>query len=194
MIEHGPKTALIVVDMQNDFADPKGSLFVEGGDHLVGAVNAEIIRATAAGSFVAYTQDWHPPSTPHFETDGGIWPVHCVGDTWGSDFHPRLIVAGPSIRKGTSGEDGYSGFSVRDPQSGASSPTELAAILLERSIQSIVTIGLALDYCVGATAEDSNAAGFDTLLPLALTAAVEMSPGDGAAMVERLRAIGVEVG
>ena len=67
------------------------------------------------GSPVAYTADWHPESTPHFQKDGGIWPVHCVGDTWGAEFHPDLVVDGPVIRKGTNGEDGYSGFTMQDP-------------------------------------------------------------------------------
>ena len=53
--------------------------------------------ALAAGSFVVYTQDWHPESTPHFAKDGGIWPVHCVRDTWGSEAHPDLVVEGQVI-------------------------------------------------------------------------------------------------
>ena len=64
---------------------------------------------------VVYTQDWHPPSTPHFAKDGGIWPVHCVADSWGAELHPRLRVAGPVVHKGVSGEDGYSGFTMPRP-------------------------------------------------------------------------------
>lgn len=103
MTTFGEKTALIVVDMQNDFADPAGSLSVVGGEALVGAINGEIIRAAAGGALVVYTQDWHPKATPHFAKDGGRWPVHCVADTWGAEFHPRLIVAGSTVRKGTNG-------------------------------------------------------------------------------------------
>ena len=84
-----------------------------------------------AGSPVVYTQDWHPPSTPHFAKDGGIWPVHCVADTWGAQLHPDLVVRGPVVRKGTGGEDGYSGFSMRDPETGETSPTELDGLLRE---------------------------------------------------------------
>ena len=73
-----PHTALLVVDVQNDFADPDGSLYVAGGEQLVDVVNAEIVRAVDAGSSVLYTQDWHPPDTPHFAKDGGVWPGHCV--------------------------------------------------------------------------------------------------------------------
>ena len=75
--EYDASTALVVVDMQNDFAHPDGSLYVGGGEDVVHAVNREIEKAEAADALVVYTQDWHPPVTPHFEKDGGIWPVHC---------------------------------------------------------------------------------------------------------------------
>jgi nicotinamidase/pyrazinamidase len=186
MLNYDATTALIVVDMQNDFADSGGSLFVSEGDTIVGPINLEIIRAASAGAFVVYTQDWHPPDTPHFEKDGGIWPVHCVAGSWGAELHPRLVVAGPTVRKGTNGEDGYSGFTMRDPVSGGTSPTPLAGLLQERAVASTVVIGLALDYCVGATAQDSAAGGLDTTVSLRHTAAVDLNPGDGDRMVATL--------
>ena len=115
VMSYGPGTALIVVDMQNDFADPGGSLYVEGGSDVVSVVNTEIAAARAAGSPV-YTRDWHPPTTPHFEKDGGIWPVHCVMDTWGAAFHPDLVIAGPVINKGSNGEDDYRGSPCEIPR------------------------------------------------------------------------------
>src|SRR6202008_4385328 len=120
-------TALIVVDVQNDFADPAGSLSVKGGDAIIPTINSEIAMATAAGALVVATQDWHPESTPHFAKDGGIWPVHCVADTWGSELHPdlRLPDGAGIVRKGTNGEDGYSGFTMRDPVTGETTPTGL---------------------------------------------------------------------
>src|SRR6476659_821806 len=111
---YGPQTALVVVDVQNDFADPSGSLFVKGAAEILPLVNSEAKLATEAGAFVVYTQDWHPESTPHFAKDGGVWPVHCVGGSWGAEFHPALSVMGPSIHKGANGEDGYSAFSMKD--------------------------------------------------------------------------------
>ena len=81
------RTALVVVDVQNDFASPDGSLYVKGGEKVVPVVNEAIKEARAAGAAVVYTQDWHPSSTPHFQKDGGIWPVHCVQGTWGAEFH-----------------------------------------------------------------------------------------------------------
>src|SRR5881398_3476495 len=94
-----PHTALVVADVQNDFADPGGSLYVDGGETTIPAINALIDNALRAGAFVAYTQDWHPEHTPHFATEGGIWPVHCVHDTWGAAFHPDLRVKGEVVRK-----------------------------------------------------------------------------------------------
>jgi nicotinamidase/pyrazinamidase len=187
-------TALIVVDMQNDFANPGGSLFVTGGDEIVSTINHEIIRAASAGAYVVYTQDWHPAATSHFQKDGGIWPVHCVGESWGAELHPRLIVAGPTVRKGTNGEDGYSGFTMRDPDTGTETPTELTGLLHGIGIASTVVVGLALDYCVGATALDAAAAGFRTRVPLGYTAAVELNSGDGERVIAALHRAGVEVG
>jgi nicotinamidase/pyrazinamidase len=191
MTTYAPTTALVVVDCQNDFADPAGSLYVQGGEAVVAACNAEIIRATAAGAFVVYTQDWHPEATPHFQKDGGIWPVHCVADTWGSRFHPRLIVAGPSVKKGSNGEDGYSGFTMRDPISGETRPTELAGMLDRAGVDRIVVVGLALDYCVKATALDAAGLGYRTTTVVSATAAVDLSPGDGARSWDELEAAGV---
>src|SRR5207245_404945 len=79
-----------VVDVQNDFADPSGNLYVQDGERVVDVVNGEVERAREAGALVVYTQDWHPAHTPHFQPDGGTWPVHCVGGTWGSELHPGL--------------------------------------------------------------------------------------------------------
>lgn len=192
MNRYDRETALIVVDMQNDFADPNGSLYVDGGENIVEKVNTEIGQALNDGAFVVYTQDWHPESTPHFAKDGGIWPVHCVKGTWGAEFHPVLELEGPVVRKGSNGEDGYSGFTMRDPKSAEEIPTNLRELLEERDISKVVVAGLALDYCVKATALDATV-GYDvTLLPDA-TASVDLNEGDGARALEELRAARVEI-
>src|SRR6185312_13823766 len=113
--------------------------------------NDEVRAARDAGGTVVYTQDWHPESTPHFAKDGGIWPVHCVANTWGAELHPDLLVDGPTWRKGRNGEDGYSGFSMRDPVSGAEVSTPLEGMLRELGVRQVVICGLATDYCVNAT-------------------------------------------
>jgi nicotinamidase/pyrazinamidase len=189
----GGAEALIVVDMQNDFADPKGSLYVNGADRVIANVNREILKATAEGRFVVYTQDWHPETTPHFQKDGGVWPVHCVAESWGADFHPRVVVAGPSVHKGVDGNDGYSGFTTRDPQTGEQSSTELHDLLRERGVSSVRVCGLALDYCVKETAADAVRLGYDVTVVTDATAPVEVNPGDGEAAAEELAAAGVEL-
>jgi len=182
------RTALVVVDVQNDFADPAGSLSVARAEEIVPRINEAVHEARRAGSTVVYTQDWHPEVTPHFAKDGGIWPVHCVADTWGAEFHPSLDVAAeaPRIRKGTNGEDGYSGFTMRDPVSGATQPTELDGLLRERGISRIVVCGLATDYCVNATALDAIALGYEAFFLDDAVAAVDLQPGDGERATEAM--------
>jgi nicotinamidase/pyrazinamidase len=192
MITYDERTALVVVDVQNDFADPNGSLFVPGGDAVIPKVNIEVMRAGSAGALVVYTQDWHPETTPHFEKDGGPWPVHCVQDTWGAELHPRLEVAGPVVRKGSNGEDGYSGFTMRDPETGEETPTPLRGLLEEREVERVVVVGLALDVCVKATALDA-AGDFATSVVLGATAPVELQPGDGTRAIEELEAALVQI-
>ena len=189
-VTYDPRTALIVVDVQNDFADPAGSLYVQGGEHVVPLINAEVARARAAGSFVVYTRDWHPGTTPHFAKDGGIWPVHCVMDTWGAGFHPDLLVDGPEVKKGSRGEDGYSGFSMRDPETNEVMPTGLEALLRERDIARLIVAGLATDYCVKATALDGLALGFEVGLLTRAVRSVDLEPGDGARALEEVVAAG----
>ena len=186
-------TALVVVDLQNDFADPAGSLSVARGAAVLPAVNAAVRDALAAGALIVATQDWHPESTPHFQKDGGIWPVHCVAGTWGAELHPdlRLPPATPRVRKGANGEDGYSGFAMRDSQTGREAPTELEGLLRARQVERVVVCGLATDYCVRATALDAARLGFETSVLSGAVAAVDLEPGDGARALDEMRDAGV---
>ncbi len=193
MLRYGPTTALVVVDVQNDFADPAGSLSVTAGTAIIPRINGEIAMAMSAGGLVVFTQDWHPESTPHFAKDGGPWPVHCVADTWGAALHPDLTAPddAPRIRKGANGEDGYSGFTMRDPTTGEQIPTELEQLLRDRAIERVVVVGLATDYCVKATALDAARLGFETKLLTDAIAAVDLEPGDGARAIDEMTAAGV---
>jgi nicotinamidase/pyrazinamidase len=188
---YDPQVALVVVDVQNDFADASGSLSVRGGSEVVPLVNAEIERALEAGAAVVYTQDWHPAHTPHFAQDGGIWPVHCVQETWGADLHPELSIRGPVVRKGAHGEDGYSGFSMRNPTGGLPIPTELDATIARGGARRLVVVGLATDYCVRATALDGVRLGYETAVLLAGVRAVDLQPGDGERALDELQKAGV---
>lgn len=193
MADYDDRSALIVVDVQNDFAHPEGALHVPGGEDVVAVANGEIRRASDAGALVVFTQDWHPPSTPHFAKDGGIWPVHCVRDTWGAELVPGLEVAGPVVRKGVGGEDGYSGFSVRDPRTGSRSATELADLLRERAVERVVVVGLATDYCVKETALDAVREGLATTVLAEGIRAVDVQPGDGERALRELAGAGVHI-
>ena len=190
---YGPEVALVVVDVQNDFADAAGSLSVKGGADIVPLVNAEIDRALEAGAAVAYTQDWHPAHTPHFAQDGGVWPVHCVQDSWGAQLHPDLSVRGQVVRKGVHGEYGYSGFSMRNPAGGLPVPTELDADLARGGVKQLVICGLATDYCVKATALDGVRLGYETAVLLDAICAVDLQPGDGDRALDEMAKAGVRL-
>jgi nicotinamidase/pyrazinamidase len=195
MTQYDPRTALIVVDVQNDFADPAGSLAVRGGEAIIGAVNREVEDAREAGAMLAYTQDWHPERTPHFAKDGGIWPVHCVAGTWGAELYPSLTVVpdAPRVRKGSNGEDGYSGFTMRDPLTGAEQPTELDGLLRDAGIEGVVVCGLATDYCVRDTALDALRLGYATTVLTDAIAAVDLELDDGERALAELRDAGVRL-
>lgn len=191
-MEYDERTALVVVDVQNDFADPSGSLYVPGGEDVIGFINTEIEAASSQGATVVYSQDWHPESTPHFQKDGGIWPVHCVAETEGAAFYPDLEVIDGAvfIKKGVGGEDGYSAFHLRDPVTGEESSTGLAEKL--EGIESVAVVGLALDYCVKETALDAARLYRTTLLADG-TSPVNLKTGDGARAVAEMVAAAVSV-
>lgn len=186
-------TALVVVDVQNDFADPSGGLYVAGGEEVVPVVNRLIADALSAGSLVVYTQDWHPAHTLHFAQDGGLWPVHCVVGSWGAALHPDLRVGGPVIRTGTGDTDGYSGFTARDLRTGATTPTELRDLLEEHRAERLVVVGLALDVCVKETVLDARRLGYPTTVVLDATRAVNVAPEDGTRAIAEMAQAGAEV-
>ena len=173
--------ALIVVDPQNDFL-PGGSLAVAEGDRIFAPINA--VMPLFAHVFA--TRDWHPENHRYFTKFGGPWPLHCLQNTHGAQFSPKLQTqfVGEVISKGIDPEtDGYSGFAG----------TELAARLTELGIKRIFVCGLATDYCVKATAIEGAQAGFETLVLTDAVAAVNVRPGDEAAALAAMRSSGVEL-
>jgi nicotinamidase/pyrazinamidase len=173
--------ALIVVDVQNDFC-PGGALAVPDGDAVVERVN----RLASEASFVVATRDWHPPDHGSFAEQGGPWPVHCVSGSPGAELHPGIDRSriDAIVDKGqTRDREGYSGFEE----------TELERLLHEHDVDRVDVAGLALDYCVKATALDAKRAGFDVVVHRDATRAVEVEPGDADRAVQELRAAGVEV-
>lgn len=183
--------ALIVVDMQHDFGDPSGSLYVKGAEDIIAPIAQAIADTRSAGGYVIYTQDWHPEQTPHFAAFGGLWPVHCVIESAGADLLPGIPVDGPVVRKGSGPEDGYSGFSVLHLPTGQNRETELSALLDENGIMAVTIVGLAGDWCVKSTAIDGIRLGYRVTVPLALTRFVELNPGDTEQAITQMRDAGV---
>jgi nicotinamidase/pyrazinamidase len=173
--------ALIIVDVQNDFC-PGGALAVDGGDEIVPIIN-ELARETP---FVVATRDWHPAAHSSFRERGGQWPVHCVQGTEGAELHPKLDARAIDlvVDKGQEvDEPGYSGFEG----------TQLKRQLSDQGVKAVDIVGLALDYCVKATALDAKKAGFDVTVHRAATRAVNVEPGDDERAVTELRDAGVTV-
>ena len=193
VIRYDGETALLVVDVQNDFADPAGSLYVHDGEQVIPMANEQVEQATSAGSYVVYSQDWHPASTPHFQSEGGPWPAHCVKDSWGSSLHADLRVEGDAVHKGDQGGDGYSAFSERDLSSGETEPTMLQRLLREHGVERLVICGLATDYCVVETVEDARGLGYDVDVLRDGIRAVERATGDGERAIQRMLDVGAEV-
>ena len=192
-VEYRPGTALVVVDVQNDFADPKGSLYVQGGEDVVPVINREIDRARAAGVPVVYTKDWHPTETPHFAEYGGRWPVHGVHDTWGAEFLRRPRSGRRRHPQGRGTEDGYSGFSVTHLPTGERRETGLEQLLRDRGVDHVVIAGLTTDYCVKETALDAVRKGFDTDVIVEATRPVDVAPGDGERALREIEQAGVKL-
>jgi nicotinamidase/pyrazinamidase len=173
--------ALIVIDVQNDFC-PGGALAVPDGD----AVVEEINRLASDSPFVVATRDWHPADHGSFVSHGGPWPVHCVAGTAGAELHAGIDTSqiDAVVDKGQAVDrEGYSGFEG----------TELEQLLREHEVDAVDVAGLALDYCVKATALDARRAGLSVTVHRGATRAVEVQPGDGERAVAELRAAGVEV-
>jgi nicotinamidase/pyrazinamidase len=184
MTGHTAKRALIVVDVQNDFC-PGGSLAVERGDEVVAPLNRLIKEFLARGEPVFKSRDWHPARTKHFAAYGGTWPVHCVQNTRGAEFHPELL-DDPRIQiisKGTGDEDSYSAFDG----------TDLADLLRERGVTEVFVGGLATDYCVKNTVLDALREGFKVKALTEAMRAVNLQPGDDARALEEMRRAGAEV-
>jgi nicotinamidase/pyrazinamidase len=191
--KYDERTALVIVDVQNDFADPHGSLSVRGAEEVVDVANREAAKARAAGALVVYTRDWHPAETPHFEPYGGVWPVHCVHDTWGAEFHPRLTVEGELIYKASGPEDGYSAFSVQHLPTGETRGTGLEQLLRARGVERVVIVGIATDYCVRESGLDAARLGFETEVLTEGIRAVDLEPGDGDRALQELERAGIRL-
>ena len=178
------KRALIVVDVQNDFC-PGGSLAVANGDQVVAPLNGLMEEFLSRDEPIFKSRDWHPSQTKHFAAQGGTWPVHCVQETRGAQFHPELL-DDPRITiisKGTGDEDTYSAFDG----------TDLATCLREQGVEEVWVGGLATDYCVKNTVLDALREGFKVKALANAMRPVELQPGDGERAIEEMRQKGAEI-
>jgi nicotinamidase/pyrazinamidase len=197
------KTALIIVDVQNDFI-PGGALAVRDGDQIVPLINA------IQGKFsrVIATQDFHPADHGSFAANHPgknigdfvqlsgltqiLWPVHCVQGTLGADFYPDLNQSQweAIFQKGKNPEvDSYSGFF----DNARRGDTGLGDYLKSTGIERVVVCGLALDYCVKYTALDAKSLGYETILIADATRAVNLSPEDGVRAIAEMKEAGITV-
>ena len=179
------KKALIVVDVQNDFC-PGGSLAVAQGDEVVAPLNKLMKEFLDRGEPVYKTRDWHPPKTKHFADYGGTWPVHCVQNTHGAEFHPDLLddPRVTTISKGfDESADGYSGFDG----------TQLAQMLRDEGVEQVWVGGLATDYCVKETVLSARREGFKVQALADAMRPVNVNPSDGEKALEEMSAAGAEI-
>lgn len=178
------KRALIVVDVQNDFC-PGGALAVAHGDEVVAPLNKLIEEFLSRGEPVFKSRDWHPLETKHFADHGGTWPVHCVQNTKGAEFHPQLLddMHIRVISKGLGDEDCYSAFDG----------TNLALELQRLGVKEVWVGGLATDYCVKNTVLDAVKEGFHVKALKEAMRPVDLKPGDGERALKEMRAAGAEI-
>jgi nicotinamidase/pyrazinamidase len=175
--------ALIIVDVQNDFC-PGGALAVPKGTEIIPIIN----QLLSLNSFIVVaTQDWHPENHCSFIENGGIWPKHCLRDSWGARLHSDLSLPKQDfilIQKATEvDQDAYSGFDG----------TELDGILKRSNIRQVFICGLATDYCVKATALDAKKAGFEVFVVIDACRGVEVNRGDVEKAIEEMKNRGVKI-
>ena len=181
-----PYSALILVDIQNDFC-PGGALAVTEGDQIVPVVN----RLIPEFPLVISTMDWHPANHVSFKQQGGPWPPHCVQGTAGADIHPGLNISAAvnSFRKASSPEkDDYSEFEGRDDRGRG-----LDDFLKSRGVQRLYVAGLATDYCVLETVLDGIRYGYEVYPVTDAMRAVNVNPDDGDKALQRMASKGAHL-
>lgn len=175
--------ALLLVDIQNDFCEG-GALAVAGSDAIFPVVNESIRQARDTGRWIIASRDWHPVDHCSFSHRGGPWPVHCVQDSHGAAFHPKMELPADAVRvsKGTAFErDAYSAFDG----------TDLDSFLRRHGIKTLTVAGLALDVCVQATVKDALRLGFEVELLRNGTRAVDT--GAAGDVVQSLQQAGARI-
>jgi nicotinamidase/pyrazinamidase len=196
------KTALLVIDVQNDFC-PAGALQVAGGNEIIPGINQEMTKY----DYIILTQDWHPKGHSSFATshDGGnpldviempygtqvLWPDHCVQGSHGAEFHSELNTARANavIRKGSNPLiDSYSAFFENDRKT----PTGLHGYFRSLEIEKINLVGLATDFCVNYSAQDAAKLGYKVSVFEKMCRSIDINGSLALARTE-MRECGVEL-
>lgn len=180
-------SALLIVDVQNDFC-PGGGLPVPEGDRVVPILNRYMALFRERKLPIFASRDWHPAITSHFRDYGGIWPVHCVQGSEGARFHRDLALPDNAIviSKGQDpARDAYSAFQATT-ESGVLFPELLKAM----GIGKFYVGGLATDYCVKESVLDGLRHGLSVTLLQDAVRGVELTPGDSARAIDEMTAAG----
>lgn len=187
--------ALLVIDVQNDFCEG-GALACEGGSAVAGKISEYLQQHKSDYDFVIASRDWHTPGDSnggHFPSDGtapdyvSTWPLHCIANTKGAEYHPNLNqqLIDIHIKKG----QGAPGYSIYE---GIAESGETFEDLLKRlQIESVDVVGIATDYCVRASALDSAKHNLDVRVISSLTAGV--SPASVEKSIDEMVDAGVAV-
>jgi nicotinamidase/pyrazinamidase len=165
----------IIVDVQNDFCQG-GALPVPDGNAIIPCLNKYIQLFTKKNLPIFATRDWHPKKTKHFELYGGKWPVHCVQNSWGAEFHPDLKLPSNTIIISAGmnpDDDGYSGFEGIDQQN-----RSLYDVLKSLNVTKLSIGGLATEYCVKATTINALQYGFEVNLLTDAIRGINIQPSD----------------
>lgn len=179
------KKALLVVDVQNDFCEG-GSLAVKGSSEIIPIINALIEKFKKNNEVVVATKDWHPKDHCSFS----IWPIHCVQDSFGSQFHPDLLPVENIISKGTDiNVDSYSGFF--DNQK--AHKTELDSFFKSKGIDTLYIAGLATDYCVKFTVLNALDLGYNVFFVQDACRGVNILPDDSEKAIEEMTRKGAKI-
>lgn len=176
-------TALVVVDIQNDFC-PGGALPVSEGDKVVPVLNKYIEKFRKTSAPIIFTRDWHPPDHSSFKEQGGPWPPHCIQNSEGAKFHADLNVPpeGEIVSKADKKDEAYSFFQG----------TNLAKKLHERGIKRLLVGGLATDYCVKETVLDGLKYGFEVFHLDDASRGVNVNPDDSERALHEMVAAGAK--
>ena len=196
------KTALLVIDVQNDFC-PGGALQVVGGNEIISGINQEMTKY----DYIILTQDWHPKGHSSFATshdvgkpldviempygDQVLWPDHCVQGSHGAEFHSELNTARANavIRKGSNPLiDSYSAFFENDRKT----PTGLHGYFRSLEIEKINLVGLATDFCVNYSAQDAAKLGYKVSVFEKMCRSIDINGSLALAKTE-MRECGVEL-